>query len=391
MKTLKVCWVLLLVVFFTGCKTSSRLIQQGQYDAAIERSVERLKRNPDNKKEILNLERAYRIVNEQNYERVRFLNAEANPRSFVEIVDLYSRMKFRQTLVRTVTPLNLPDRVVQFPYVDFDQRIIEAQRGAAEFHYERALELMERNERIAYREAWYSLALVEEMAGDYRNLRRLLPEAYEKGVSRALVVIQNHTHLNLPEEYKQQLLTVDPRGLENQWVEFYYSDLDERISFDYFIQINLRQILISPDQTQQSDQQFRKEVEDGFEYALDARGNVKKDSLGNDIKIPKYKTLVCVLVETRQLKTITIEGDVEIFSADPRRLLKREPVGSASRFEHRSARAVGDIEALDNESRKLIQTRPLPFPSDVEMILRTSEGFRVAVATALRRNRNLIW
>jgi len=390
MKKIQFCCIFLVIVLFSGCNTPSRLIQRGQYDAAIERSVRMLKRNPDNQREILNLERAYRIANEQDEARVRFLNAEGNPRGFSEIVDIYTRMKRRQTLVRTVTPLNLPDRVVQFPYMDYDRQIIEAQRGAAEFHYNKALELMEQNERMAYREAWYSLKLVEEMAGEYRDLRRLLPEAFEKGVSRALVSIQNHTHLNLPEEYKQQLLTVDPRGLETQWVEFYYRDLDENIYFDYFIQINLRQILISPDQTRQSDRQFRKEVEDGFEYVLDARGNVKKDSLGNDIKIPKFKTLVCVLVETNQLKTISIEGDIEIFSTNPRRLIKREPAGAASRFEHRSARAIGDLEALDAEAKRLAQTRPMPFPSDVEMILRTSEGFRQAVANALRRNRNLI-
>ncbi|HSV87941.1 MAG TPA: hypothetical protein VLH61_04805 [Bacteroidales bacterium] len=384
------CWVMLLGILLSGCASSSRLIQKGHYDAAIERSVEKLKRNPDNKREILSLERAYRIVNEQNFERIRFLTAEGNPRSLVEIMNLYSRMKSRQTLVRTVTPLNLPDRVVQFPYIDYDERIISARRGAADFHYNRALDLMQRNERMAYREAWYSLALVEEIAGDYRDLKNLLHEAHEKGMSRALVMIQNHTHLNLPEEYQQQLLTVDPRGLENQWIEFYYSDIDERISFDYFILINLRQILISPDQTMQSDHQFKKEVEDGFEYVLDARGNVKKDSLGNDIKVPKYKTLVCVMVETRQLKTISIEGDIEIFSEEPRRLLIRDPVGSASRFEHRSARAIGDLEALDEEAQKLVQTKPFPFPSDVEMILRTSEGFRIAVAGALRKNRNFI-
>lgn len=386
----RISFIAFVIILFAGCAGSSRLIQHGQYDAAIERSVHRLKRNPDKQREILNLERAYRIANEQNYERIRFLIAGANPENLIEVVDLYQRMKRRQTLVRTVTPLQLPDRIVQFPYVDYDERIISAQRGAAEFHYNRALELMERNDRQAYREAWHNLSIVQEIAGNYRDVDVLMLESYHKGLSRALVAVQNHTHLNLPEEYKQQLLTVDPRGLDNHWVEFYYSDLDPSIEFDYYLLVNLRQIIISPDQVNQTDRQFRKEVEDGFDYVLDSRGNVKKDSLGNDIKVQRFKTLTCVLVETHQLKTISLQGDLEVFTHYPRRLLKREPLGSASRFDHRWGRAIGDRAALDENALKLVDVKPLPFPNDVEMILITSEGLRRAINEAIRRNKSFI-
>ncbi|MEE4178638.1 MAG: hypothetical protein V2I46_14125 [Bacteroides sp.] len=303
---------------------------------------------------------------------------------------LYTIMKNRQTLVRTVTPLYLRDRVVQFPYIDYDEEIISARSGATEYYYNQALELMKRNDKMAYREAWQSLSRVKEYSGDYRDVNNLMDEAREKGISRALVSVENHTIFNLPNEYKQQLLTVDPRGLENAWVEFYYSDLDQNIYFDYFVLVNLRQIMVSPDQTTQKDTQHRKRIEDGFDYALDANGNVMKDSLGNDIKIPKYKTIFCTVIETLQRKSVNIDGDIEIFSENPRRLLKREPVGAATTFEHKSARAVGDRGALDEETLKLVEVGPLPFPSDPEMILRTSDIFRKAIADALRKNRNYI-
>jgi len=382
--------VVMVGLLLAACGSSSRLIQHGNYDAAIQKSVDRLKRNPENRKEILNLERAFRIISEQNQERIRFLNAQGDPGGLVEVVDLYTRMKARQTLIRTVTPLHLPDRVVQFPYINFDEKIIAASRGAAEFSYNRALELMARNDRLSYREAWHNLAVVQELAPHYRDVDLLMDEAYQKGLSRALVAVQNHTHLNLPEEYKQQLLTVDTRGLDNPWVEFYYADLDETISFDYYMLVNLRQILISPDQTNQTDRQFRREVEDGFDYVLDARGNVKKDSLGNDIKITRYKTLTCVLVESHQVKTITIQGDLEIFSHHPRKLLKREPLGASGRFEHRSARAIGDRGALDQEALRIADIKPLPFPTDVDMILLTSAGLRLSISEAIRRNRTFV-
>ncbi len=386
----RITFLILFALLLGGCASSSKLIQRGQYDAAIEKSVKKLRKKPTKEKEILNLERSYQIANEQNYERIRFLKREANPRSMEEVMRLYTRMKHRQTLVRTVTPLYLRDRVVQFPYIDYDEEIITARSGAVEYYYNQAVDLMGRNDKMAYREAWQSLARVKDLSGDYRDVNNLMDEARHKGISRALVSVRNHSHLNLPPEYEQQLLTVDPRGLENNWVEFYYSDLDQSIYFDYFVVVNLRGIMISPDQTTQSDRQMRKRVEDGFEYVLDANGNVKKDTLGNDIKVPKYKNLVCTVIETKQLKTVAIEGDIEIYSERPSRLLKREPVGAATKFEHLSARAVGDLAALDEETLKAIEVGPLPFPSDPEMVMRTSDVFRAAIAEALRKNRQFI-
>jgi hypothetical protein len=75
---------------------------------------------------------------------------------------------------------------------------------------------------------------------------------------------------------------------------------------------------------------------------------------------------------------------------NPRRLLKKEPVGANSTFEHMSARAIGDLEALTEETRKIVELRPVPFPSDYEMVFRTIESMRMAIAEAIERNRRLI-
>lgn len=385
----KFTFLLLASLLFTGCASSSRMLQKGHYDAAVEKSVMKLRKNPSKKKEILNLERAYNIANERDLEQIRFMQREGDPRNMESIVQRYTRLKNRQSLVRTVLPLNLPDRSIQYAYVDYDQEIITARQGAAEFFYNNALQLIQRNDKDSYRQAWFELSKVREYSSRFPDVDRLMDEARYKGMSRALVSVNNHTHLNLPEEYTNALLTVDPR-LDNQWVEFHFRDLDEQLHFDYFLQVNLRMIAVSPDRVSEKERMVRKQKEDGFEYVLDARGNVKKDSLGNDIKTPKFKTLACTVIETLQQKEVLIEGDLEIFSWNPQRLLKREPLGSTTRFEHQSARAVGDLEALEATDRKLIETKAMPFPTDPEMIMRSSELFRMAIASAIRQNRQLI-
>ena len=102
---------------------------------------------------------------------------------------------------------------------------------------------------------------------------------------------------------------------------------------------------------------IKRDVEDGFTYMLDKKGNVAKDTLGNDIKIKKYKTLQCALIETVQSKACRIDGDIEVVRLTTNTVLKKDPLGAQSSFEHVSARAMGDIKALN--SFQLAKTRSI--------------------------------
>lgn len=387
----KIIHFLLIVFVVASCTSSQKLMQKGRYDEAIQKSVKKLMKNPNNREEILTLDRAYNIANERDLERIRFLKVEANPRNLDEMLNRYVRLKNRQTLVRTVTPLELPDRTISYPYVDYDEEIVTAKSGAAEYFYANAQKLLQENEKEAYRQAYYELRKVQEYSGNYKDVNQLIQEARFKGLSRALVYVQNHTHLNLSQEYKEQLLIVNPQYIgRNEWVEYHFKDLDESMNFDYFIAVNLRVIDVSPDLVTEKDRIETKQVEDGFDYVKDARGNVMKDSLGNDIKIPKFKTLTCTLIEKHQQKIAVIEGDVEFYSENPKRILKREPIGARSVFEHSSARAIGNVEALSPESKAMIESSQLPFPNDFDMIFRTAEAMKIAIGEGIRRNQNLI-
>ncbi len=382
-------FLITILVVFSSC-SSSRLLERGDYDGAIEKAVQNLRKDPGDVDEILVLDRAYKVANELDRERIRFLKLENDPRNTDEILHLYTSLKNRQTLVRTVLPLHLPDSTIEYQYVDYDREIIDAKLGAAEYYYENALRLMELNEKKSYRQAYYELLKVDEYTSNYEDTEYLLHKARRNGISRALVAVKNHTHLNLSPAFKNELLAVDTRRLNRDWVEFHFRDLDETIDYDYYIIVNLGMIDVSPNATEEKDTIIKKQIEDGFEYLLDEKGNVMKDSLGNDIKIPKYKQLVCTVIETLQIKEAFIEGDIEFFSETPSQLMKKEPVGAASLFEHSSARAIGDTEALDEETLKKVGVEPLPFPDDAEMIFRTAETLREAISQAIRSNRLLI-
>jgi hypothetical protein len=115
-----------------------------------------------------------------------------------------------------------------------------------------------------------------------------------------------------------------------------------------------------------------------------------KDSLGNDIKMKKFKSVQCALVETVQKKACRIEGDIEVIMMNPNKVLKKDPIGAQSNFEHVSSRALGDLQALNAQQLERTKAGPMPFPTDIEMVIRCSESLKMAIRGAMQNNRRFI-
>lgn len=381
---------LVLGLLLAGCGSSKRQMKKGNYSAAVGAAVEKLRKKPDSDEDIEILQRAYKIANEQDRERIRLLKMEGNPRSWDEVYQRYENLRQRQALVRTVQPLQYNGRNITFEYVDYTPQMLEAKQKAADYYYAHAQEIMANGTKEAYREAYGELLRAKNYIGDYKDIDQLLYETKYKGMSRVLVSVENRTHLKLTPEFKESLLALNLPRMNSDWVEYHTMHLDEDIEYDYLVFINLNTIGVSPDQLADEDRIEKKEIEDGFEYVLDENGNVMKDTSGNDIKIMKYKTIQCTLIETHMKKSCTIEGDVEIISTNPKQLIKKDPIGANSTFEHHWARAIGEKAALSKESLKKVEVGPLPFPSDAEMIMRCSEGLKKAIRGIMERNRRHI-
>jgi hypothetical protein len=383
-------FVFILTIIIYGCGSSKKQLEKGNYDAAIDKSVKQLRKDRSDAKEIEILQNAYKVANEQDVERVRFLKMEGKPSNWDEIYLVYKRLYDRQALVRTVTPLNLNGRSVEFPVVDYMQEMVVAKRKAADFYYAHGMELMKSNLKESYRQAYGEFVRAKEYVGDYEGIDNKIMESRNNGMSRVFVSIQNKSILKFPKEFEDDLLTLDLPKLNTDWVEYHTQNLDQNIQYDYFVNVNINMVSVSPDQTAQRDSVIKRDIEDGFSYALDKKGNVMRDSLGNDIKIKKYKSVQCALIESIQRKSCRIDGDIEVIQMNPNKLLKKDPIGAQSNFEHVSSRALGDLQALNPQQLERTKSGPLPFPSDIEMVVRCSESLKMAIRGAMQNNRRFI-
>jgi hypothetical protein len=383
--------VFIFTVILSGCGSSKKQLQKGNYNAAIEKAVKQLRKDPKDADQIDILSQSYKIANEQDNERIRFLKMEGRPNSWDEIYIVYKALNDRQSLVRTVTPLDYNGRSVDFPYVDYMSEMVIAKRKAADFYYAHGTELMKSGIKESYRQAFGEFMRAKQYVGDYEGIDRQIQDAKYLGMSRVLVSLQNSSIIQFPREFEQDLLALNLPELNSDWVEYYTRSLNSNTQFDYYVNVNVKNIVVSPDQTVQKDSVIKKDVEDGFTYVLDKKGNVTKDSLGNDIKLIKYKTLQCALIQTVQSKECHITGDVEVIQMNPERVVKKDPIGAQSGFDHVSSRALGDIQALNAKQLERTKISPVPFPSDIEMVLRCSESLKMAIRGAIQNNRRFIY
>jgi hypothetical protein len=379
-----------ITVILSGCVSSKKQLEKGNYDTAIFKAVKELRKDADNEKQAGILERSFNIVNEQDNERIRFLKMEGRPQNWDEIYQVYKRMNDRQSMVRTVLPINAGGKSINFPYVDYMAEMIAAKKKSADYYYAHGNELMKVGLKDSYRQAYYEFVRAKEYVGDYEGIDLKIQESRYLGISKVFVSLQNTTPIKFPRDFEEDLLTVDIQALNSEWVEFHTLNLDQNAKYDYFINVNVKNIGVGPDQSAVRDSVVRKEVEDGFTYQLDSKGNVMRDTSGNDIKIKKYKTLQCALISTLQTKTCIIEGDIEIIQINPNKLLKKDPLGANTTFEHVSARAVGDAGALSPQQMERTKAQIVPFPSDVEMVLRCSDALKRAIRGSIQSNRGLI-
>jgi hypothetical protein len=384
-------FIFVLAIILAGCGSSKKQLEKGNYDAAIQKAVKQLRKDPTDVKQIDILSQSYKVSNDQDNERIRFLKAEGKPNNWDEIYLVYKALNDRQSLVRTVTPLNANGRSVDFPYIDYVPEMVNAKRKAADFYYAHGNELMKSGIKESFRQAYDEFVRAKEYVGDYEGIDNKIQEAKLQGMSSVFVSIQNSSILKFPKEFEDDLLALDLPRLNSEWVEYHTQNLNDNAQYDYFVNVNIKNIAVSPDQSLQRDSVIKRDIADGFSYVLDKKGNVMKDTLGNDIKQKKYKTVQCALVETIQSKACRIDGDVEVVQMNPNKVLKKDPIGAQSNFENISSRALGDIQALNAKQLERTKTSIVPFPTDIEMIMRCSESLKMAIRGAIQNDRRFIF
>lgn len=387
--------LLALVAMLPACRSTQDLIESGDYDGAVSFAVDKLRGKKNKKTEIVRgLELAFSKAQARDLNTARNLAAVDRPENWERINTIHRQISRRQNLVAPLLPLVSKDGYrAKIEFVDIAHMEAESREKAAEYLYVCAEDLIvqaERGDRQAARNAHRMLKDLESRYfKSYRNKDLLLRDAVNLGTTHILFEVRNESNKILPRDFNDRVLAFGASDLESDWKAYHFKP-DPKIPVDYRVVFNIRQIDISPERISERAYTDEKEIEDGWEYVLDERGNVKKDTAGNDIKRPRKVRIRADVLEAFQTKAARLTGMLEIYDAVRNTRVHVRDVGTEVLFEHYASTFRGDQRALSKDSRARIGNRPLPFPPDSDMLMQAADRLKPNIRDELRRSRAIL-
>ena len=381
-----------LLLSCSGVKKTQEALNSGNYEAAINKAVMNIAENKTKKSNqtyIVLLEEGYKKNTERELQHIKFLKKDGNAANYEEIYNTYGRLKSIQERIRPLLPLYIQDenRKAQFNFKNYDEDIIAAKTNLSEFLYNKATTLLkDANYKSDYRNAYNDLNYLEEINPNFKDVVSKIDEAYKKGLDFVIVEMTNNTDQIIPKRLEDELLNLNTYGLNSDWTEYHTNRIQNQL-YDYQMEVSFQDINISPEQIREKQISKEKQIKDGYTFVEDRNGNVVSDSLGNSIKVDKFKTVRCDFYQFTQFKSAQVTGVVSFIDIKKQQKINQYPLSSQFVFEHIYANYDGDKRALDNDLVSLLQLARVPFPSNEQMVYDAGEDLKNNLKNILNNQR----
>jgi hypothetical protein len=380
------------LVFFNACTTPQKLYEKGNYDEAISEVTKRMHGRKIKEKDIQTLVEAFNYIQTRDVDRLTRLQAHHTPDMWSEIYNLASRMSHRQDLVK---PFLAYDEVKYFGKLqdlyfqnNLASVISESREGASEYLYNKGVENLGRaknGQRLVARAAYNDFNNINSYNNNYKDAQTLQAEAYAMGINHVYFKVENDSRAFLPRDFEQALEGIFVRDMNSQWVK-YHTNKSDNLRYEYSVVARITDIDVSPERVNRN--RFREEntIEDGWETVKDAKGNVKKDTLGNEIKQKRFVKVDAEVFEVCQTKEARVRGFLEYVDNRTGERVLSQPIQSNAEFRNKAVRFEGDRRALSTETCNLLGGHPRSFPSDAEMIMLAADDLKSNTKSIVRNN-----
>ena len=385
-------FTVLLFLGACGVKKTQEAMNRGNYVQAMNRAIDQLADNKTKKGHqpyIILLEEAFERHTEKMLTSIAFMEKEENAADYESIFRGYTDLNNLQENIRPLLPLWIEDegRHAEFAFRDYTDEILISKGNLSDYLYTKAKTLIsEAATKYDYREAYNDLQYLDRINPHYEQSRQLMDEAYMKGLDYVKVEVVNATDQIVPQRLEMELLNFNTYGLDDIWTKYHNKPMSS-VDYDYEMQLAFKDILISPEQIRERQLVKEKDIVDGFEYLRDDNGNIVRDSLGNEIKVDRYRTVRCEYYEFTQFKSALVNGQVNFIDLSTNQQLNTYPLSSEFIFEHIFADYDGDKRALDENLVTLLTVGEVPFPTNEDMVYQAGEDLKQRLRHIVFRHR----
>lgn len=379
-------FVLLAVQLF-ACNSPTRLIKNEQYDQALERLLRSARAGKADADDLQLLSRAYHTANQIDSDRIQLLKARNEATDWPEIMRLYEQLNFRQSRVKTLS--SDQQQAIGFVPMNLDYLIADARREARQQLLESATNLLNTGKKQEARLAHGQLTELLKLSPNDPEVRRLMQRAEQQGTSQVLVLFENRTGVQTPDEFAEVIMNMSAANLYQPWLSYNFEE-QRGTNYDYVVYAFVRGIAVSPELVNQTRTTESKEIQDGTQPKRDQNGNIVLDSAGKVVEVPRYRKVEAFVNQTLLDKRVKLTGAFDIVRTSDTKTLRSIPFETESVFIYTYGTINGDLRAASTQSLEMMRRGPAPFPPDGIMIMEAAQKVNPLLRNALKGESNLL-
>lgn len=351
MKTHAYLLLMLLGLTLISCATGKNAFEKGDYETAIDRAVNRLQSNPDNKKSKTVLVEGYQLASRYHQNNIRDFKKSQNAFKWESVVGEYRKLNgyYRQiqrcpACLKLVNPSN---------FISEEQ---DASQQAAMARFDAGKAALGDSTLEAGRTAYDHFNIALNYDQNLPEIDELMSLARNMGTLRVLIEpIPIHSRsLELTNEYfENKLINYLDGYSQNRFVQFFGYDEAQQIGLqpDHIISMQFDDFVLGQTLIESKTKEVKRDSVVVGQYT-------DQDGTEHDV----YGTVKAELTEFRKTLASTGVLNFEIRDAYTGRVLTNRKLPSEDIWVHEWLSYNGDKRALTKEELRLSKERELPPP-----------------------------
>jgi len=360
--------VLCLLIF--GCSAGKRSLEKGNYDQAVYKAVNRLQKDPDNRKALKTLDQAYSFAASDHLENIREAKLSSDVLRWETVIGEYQALNALADEIRRCpscrTAIKLPGKYIT--------EIAEAELNAATVRYARGLKLLEAKNRLSAKQAYYDFERADQLSQGFKDVVQKMDEAYWAAVIKVVVE---------PVKLSRGVYKYTNEYFQNKIYE-YLENYERRSFIKFYTPKEARREDLIPDQV------LSLNFDDfvvGQTYVKEKVEEVKRDSVkigtsdGKDV-YGTVKAKVSIFE-----KTISSAGLLDVVVTDwhTKNTLTQEKMQGTFVWQDKWGSFKGDERALSKEEKSLINKRESLPPPPQELFLEFTKPLYAQLTDKIRK------
>jgi hypothetical protein len=356
LKPRSICLSVLLsaMVVITSCSTGKRLLEKGDYDKSVVKSVARLQKDPGNRTALKTLKQAYRFALDDHMDNIRDAKLSSNILRWEDVAEEYEQLNRLNEEIKNCSVCRDEIRGTD----QYITELSEAKLKAAEVRYARGLKLLEENNRVSAKKAYYDFERASHLYPDFKDSRKKLDDAYWAAVLKVVVE---------PVEVTSAVYRFSNEYFQDKIYEF-LDNYEDRSFIKFYTPKEARKQALVPDQVLSLDFQ---DFIVGQTYVKERVEEVSRDSVkvGTQDGKAVYGTVKAKVSIFE--KTITSGGllNFRVIDWKSKNVISQENIPGTYVWKDKWASYRGDERALTDEQKRLMGRRESRPPAAQDLFI----------------------